>query len=581
MIKKIFANKESFKTVEFLPGFNLILAERTKNSTKTDSRNGLGKSTLIEILHFCLGSQAKKNQGLLVEPLKDWEFGLIMSIDDEEITVTREINNPKYVQIEGDLPHIRKIGKKTLFGTSLDVKEWTSMLGESLLGLSPANRNYKTQPSFRSVISYFIRKGKDAYSKPFEYFRKQNTWEIQVNNAFLLGLSWENAAQLQILKDEQEQIKNTKKLLNAGLILKNEGSIGDLEAQQVQLHGKLKKEEEDLKSFKVHSQYHQIHQDANLLSEKLHSYTNDLIMNDQLLKLYQDNLVDEEPASINNLKEIYSECNVVFPEITLRLLDEVEQFHHTIIKNRKSFLETEIIRLKQKNSKLNEHIEKITNDRATLLEILESQGALEELNLLQKKHWDTVNEYDTISQVLENLKNFETRLSELKIALEIQQQKASREYDERRNIREKVISYFNEYSEYLYHSPGKLVIDLGSKGFKYNIKIERDKSDAVGNMKIFCYDMALARLWAERIPSPKLLVHDSLIFADVDERQRATALETAALHAKKYNFQYITTYNSDLLPWTDFSKGFDPKKYVRLTLTDESPDGCLLGFRYI
>jgi len=65
MIKKIFANKESFKTVEFLPGFNLILAERTKNSTKTDSRNGLGKSTLIEIIHFALALKRKKIRGFL------------------------------------------------------------------------------------------------------------------------------------------------------------------------------------------------------------------------------------------------------------------------------------------------------------------------------------------------------------------------------------------------------------------------------------------------------------------------------------------------------------------------------------
>ncbi len=54
MIKKLSANHPSFKTVEFGAGFNVIWADRTQESTKRDSRNGLEKSTLIEIIHFCL-----------------------------------------------------------------------------------------------------------------------------------------------------------------------------------------------------------------------------------------------------------------------------------------------------------------------------------------------------------------------------------------------------------------------------------------------------------------------------------------------------------------------------------------------
>ena len=59
MIHSVTADRPSFKTVELKPGFNVILAERTKESTKKDSRNGLGKSTLIEIIHFCLGGYPK------------------------------------------------------------------------------------------------------------------------------------------------------------------------------------------------------------------------------------------------------------------------------------------------------------------------------------------------------------------------------------------------------------------------------------------------------------------------------------------------------------------------------------------
>ncbi|WP_197075644.1 hypothetical protein [Leptospirillum sp. Group II 'CF-1'] len=76
MIKKIFANKSSFKTVEFRPGMNIVWADRTNDSTKKDSRNGLGKTTLIEIIHFCLGAKTSKGKGLLNTNLDGWEFSL-------------------------------------------------------------------------------------------------------------------------------------------------------------------------------------------------------------------------------------------------------------------------------------------------------------------------------------------------------------------------------------------------------------------------------------------------------------------------------------------------------------------------
>jgi uncharacterized protein YydD (DUF2326 family) len=55
-ILRVRADQPTFRDVTFTSGFNVVLAERTKESTKKDSRNGLGKSTLIEIISFCLGS---------------------------------------------------------------------------------------------------------------------------------------------------------------------------------------------------------------------------------------------------------------------------------------------------------------------------------------------------------------------------------------------------------------------------------------------------------------------------------------------------------------------------------------------
>ena len=103
MIVAVRSNMPSFKEVEFHPGFNVVLADRTKESTSRDSRNGLGKTTLIEIIHFCLGGQTRRNQGLMVTPLKGWTFTLEMRVNGRELLVTRGTDNPRWVNVDGDV----------------------------------------------------------------------------------------------------------------------------------------------------------------------------------------------------------------------------------------------------------------------------------------------------------------------------------------------------------------------------------------------------------------------------------------------------------------------------------------------
>ena len=75
-------------------------------------------------------------------------------------------------------------------------------------------------------------------------------------------------------------------------------------------------------------------------------------------------------------------------------------------------------------------------------------------------------------------------------------------------------------------------------------------------------------------------MHDSIIFADVDERQKAHALELAAKESQRLGFQYICTLNSDAIPTKDLSQDFNLDKYIRITFSDAKEDGGLLGIRF-
>jgi uncharacterized protein YydD (DUF2326 family) len=214
------------------------------------------------------------------------------------------------------------------------------------------------------------------------------------------------------------------------------------------------------------------------------------------------------------------------------------------------------------------------------MQVLQTHGALEEYVRLQERNAQVAAELEEINRRISDLRRFEEGKSELKIEQERVLQAARSDFDERRVARDRAIALFNANSEALYESPGSLIIDIGPNGFRFDVKIERSTSQGIEQMKVFCYDLMLAVLWAKRRHAPRFLIHDSTIFDGVDERQVARAIELAARTAEAYGFQYICCLNSDAIPWGEFGTQFNLKERVRLELTDAREDGGLLGIRF-
>jgi uncharacterized protein YydD (DUF2326 family) len=583
MIRAIRCNHTSFKTVEFRPGFNVVLADRTEESGSKDSRNGLGKSTLIEIIHFCLGSTLQKAKGLDSINLRGWAFSLELTLSNQVITVTRNTADQSKVVIEGDttswpIQPEEKEGQRVL-----SLIHWKAILGNLLFGLPSDNEDKKFQPTFRGLISYFIRRGRDAFSTPFEHHRKQLDWDKQVNNAFLLGLAWEDARDLQLLKDQKkllDDIKKLKKDTDTGVAIGIFGSLGELEALKVQVESQLRERKQTLSNFRVASQYHELEANANRLTAEIHEATNNNIADKKILEFYQSSLEAENEPSPDDVTHIYESVGIELPGLVVRRLEEVESFHRRLIENRRDFLSTEIERIRRDVSSRERLIREKTEQRASLLEVLQTHGALEEYTRLQELYLEIVSNLNEINKRIEELNKFEEGKSALNIEKERLLQRARRDYQERRVQAEKARELFNTNSRFLYDAPGRLIINVGDNGFQFNVEISRDGSEGIDNMKIFCYDLMLAQLWSERDPSPRILIHDSTIFDGVDERQVRLALEFADRESRRCGFQYICTLNSDRVPYSEFAKDFNFDSFVRLRLTDESDESGLLGILF-
>jgi uncharacterized protein YydD (DUF2326 family) len=580
MISSVRSNMPSFKEVEFTPGFNVILADRTKESTRRDSRNGLGKTTLFEIIHFCLGAGTRPNRGLLVAPLKGWTFTVGLQIEDRSLTVTRSTDGPSRVLLQGDVDDLMDVGERQLDGLAMRITDWNTFLGQQLFGLSLEGPLPKYQPTFRSLFSYVVRRTRDAFSSPFTHYRSQREWDKQVNNAFLLDLAWQHASELQELKDNEITLNGLRRAAREGLLEGLVGNLGNLEAERTRLDSEIRQRSDNLRNFRVHAEYAEIEQDANLLTSRIQQMSNANIADGRLLDLYQSSLEDDQDPGTDDLLELYQEVGVTMPDIVRRRLEEVQDFHRQIVSNRRAYLQSEIQRIESNISQRRLELQSDMERRAQLFSVLRTHGALQEFTALEELHLGLVSRRNDVDNRISNLQRFEQGRSEVRVKRELLLQTARRDFDERREARTTAISIFNTYSQALYSAPGDLVVNVADTGFSFDVDIMRSGSQGINNMKIFCYDLMLAQLWAAKYSSPRLLMHDSTIFDGVDERQVAQSLELAQREADNNGFQYVCALNSDTLPSGEFSPTFNLQSFVRRRLTDESEEGGLLGIRY-
>lgn len=566
---KVYSNMDSFKTVQFnQSGLNFIVAKQKNPENRENGKtyNGVGKSLLINIIHFCMGSQ-KKNYKSFCNKLQGWEFYLDFMVSDVKYTAKRTTDNPGQIVLNGEELTVAKFNTK-LESICFDIPETISTL------------------SFRSLFPFFIRPNKKWYVDFNGAASSYNQYNTMLYNAFLLGLDVFLAQKKYIIRKEQDRIKTLEgNFKNDELLRDFFTGNRDVSLTIVDLQDKIKKLEEDLGNFKIADDYRDVQHDADRVEKELFDLNNRIILIQNNIDSINKSLDIETKTTQDDILKVYEEANVHFSDNLLKTLDDLEHFYEKLVSNRKKRLLEQKIRLESEKADKLKVADKLKADFDNLMKYLGDHQALDVFLALS----DKTIQYKT---KLESLEKYQTLQSEYKDKLrdaeknQIQQSEVTEAF--LKEIEPEIVElrdYFRGLAKRFYpNSVAGLTIENndGENQQRFNIdaKIESDNSDGINNVKIFCYDMTL--LFKGQNHNIDFIFHDSRLLDGIDERQKTEMFRILSEEFQSVTKQYIATVNQNQINEIKSCMSADEferivSNNIVLELTDESDSDKLLG----
>lgn len=552
---KIENKQGEIRIIEFRKGLNLIVDE-TPEDNKKITGNNVGKTTILRLVDFCLGSNGRniyqdaefkeQENSTIKDFLIDTEVLITLVLfDDLDYPTESVIIRKNFLRNRNKIQEVN--------GENItDNREFDSKLKELIF------KTYVDKPTFRQIISKNIRDEKNklanivkvlhAYTKPEEY---------EALFLFWLGIRTDNHKQKELLGKEKNREENFQKRL------KKEGELSLIEQQLELVNSKIEELQQQKADFnfneKFEAQIEELH-NIKLTLSKLSTEFSRLDMRRELITESKDSLEEEKTnIDVNQIATLYSKASRLIPNLQVSFEQTIE-FHNDLIDEKIKYIEKElpsiverlraiskeILSLRRKEKELSEFISvsEYTDDYDKILidlnSFFETKGNLEE----RKKFWITSNEkLERINQELEI------------INLEI---------NSKDSLIQKRITLFNKYftriSNELYGEEYLLSSQKKEKGYDLIVtNLEGNPSAGKKKGQIAAFDFAYI-LFAEAIDIPfvHFIMHDQL--ENMHDNQLSTILVDLA---NSINCQFILPIVRDKIP-----ANIDVDDYIILRLSE-------------
>lgn len=562
------ANQASFRTVRFNPtGLTLIVGKQSDptDKSRSNSTNGVGKSLLLYLVSFCLGSDSNKQ---LKEKLPEWEFSLTFEIANLRHVVTRSTENQAWVFIDGK--------KKSL-------KAFRQEMGFEIFGIDEGTKHL----TFRFLLGLFFRQGKAAYISETKTFDRETPFQSQLRGAFLLGLDRVLPLRKLELREELERIDSIKAQFKKDSVLRDyfQGErdatleLADLDEQIALL-------QKQASEFRVADNYDQLAIQAEETRRKWQRVRNELNASESSLRQIAASLLIQPDVSTVVVQEMYRVANIELPEVVVKKLSEVSTFHQNLIESRSRRLTTEKHEIERRIAVLKDELRQLSKTKDEYYRFLGTHGALREYEALR----DRLGEFQRRADRLREFQQLEQECNERsqRNRLEMSQEniRATEYLKAAKALIDETNERFRSMARRIWpsHTCGLIIHNNEGENkvrFDIDARIQGDASDGIGESKVFCFDMTV--LLGQRNHKMKVLMHDNRLYHGIDPRQCLELFRIANEVTRLAETQYIATISeanlSAMRGKMEQSQEYDTlfAQHTVLELTDDTDQGKLLG----
>lgn len=543
------------RTIEFHKGLNLIVDETTEYS-KQATGNNVGKTTVLRLVDFCLGSSGKNIYQ--DAEFKEQENSIIKDflIDTEVIIILTMVDDL-------DFPTESIVIKKNFLKYSKKIQEINgeSISNDKQFDFKLKELIFKTdveKPTFKQIISKNIRDEKNKLTnivKVLNPYTKLEEYEALF--LFWLGINTFTHNQKELLVKEKTREENFQKRL------KKEGELSLIEQQLELVNSKITELQQIKSSFNFNEKFDDQISELNNIKLNLSKFSTEFsrlnMRRELILESKEDLETEKTNIDTNQIELLYNKASKLIPDLQVSFQETVK-FHNDLIDEKIKYIEKELPSLTENLKSISKDMNSLRKREKELSEFIstsdysddydkilidlnsffERKGNLEE----RKKYWIISNK--KLERINEDLEDINSGINS------------------KDSIIQKRITLFNKYftriSNELYGEEYLLSSQRNDKGYDLVVtNIEGNPSTGKKKGQIAAFDFAYI-LFAEEIEIKfvHFIMHDQL--ENMHDNQLSTILIDLA---NSVNCQFILPIVRDKIP-----ENLNIEQYIILRLSE-------------
>lgn len=550
-------NKLGFiREILFHKGLNLIVDE-TIGKDETTTGNNVGKTTVLRLVDFCLGSGGKniyqdsefkeQENSTIKDFLISTEVLIVLTIVDDLDFPSESIIIKKNFLKRGN--KIQEINGESI----VNDKEFDSKLKELILSTNVE------KPTFRQIVSKNIRDEKNKLAnivKVLNPYTKIEEYEALF--LFWLGVNTDTHNQKELLGKEKTREENFQKRLI------KEGELSLTEQQLELVNTKINELKEIKTKFNFNDKFEEQLEELNHLKlnlSKLSTELSRLNMRRELIFESKAELENERTnIDVNQIESLYKKASRLIPNLQVSF-EETVKFHNDLLDEKIKYIEIELPSLTERLQSISKDISTFRKRERELSEFVSTSEysddynkILIELNSFFEKKGNLQERRNIWITSNENLNRINEELEAINSGI-----------NSKDNIIQKRITLFNKHftkvSNQLYGEEFLLSTRKCERGYDLIVtNIEGNPSTGKKKGQIAAFDFAYI-LFAEEIDLKFMhfIMHDQL--ENIHDNQLSTILIDLA---NSINCQFILPIVRDKIP-----SEIDIEEYIILRLSEK------------